>query len=99
MINLVPWGASCFEGMTESPTKLGLALGEPESGVLLFTVAESPLHGIQGGLLHGIANDNAIIELDESMGGGQCQDSPPSHLLHVNQDLAIGTIALLATIE
>ena len=31
------------------------------------------------------------------MGGGQCQDGPPSHLLNVNQDFAIGTIAKLVT--
>ena len=99
MINLVPWGASCFEGVTESPTKHGLALGRPGSGVLLFTVAKSPLHSIQGSLLHGITDDNAIVKLDKPMGGGQCQDGPPSHLLHVNQDFAIGTIAQLATIE
>jgi len=100
MINLVPWGASCFEGVTEPATKHELALGERGvSGVFLFTIAESPLHGIQCSLLHGIADDNAIVELDECMGGGQCQDGPPSHLLHVNQDFAIGTISQLATIE
>ena len=99
MISLVPWGASCFEGVTESPTRRGLVLGGPGSCVLLFTIAKSPIHGIQGSLLHGIADDNAIIKLDERMGGGQCEDGPPSHLLHVNQNFAIGTIALLATIK
>jgi len=72
MINLVPWGASCFEGVTESPANRGLALGKPRSSVLLFTISKSPLHSIQGGLFHRIADDNAIVKLDESMGGGQC---------------------------
>lgn len=99
MTNLVPWGASCFEGMTESPAKRGLALGEPGSWFLLFTIAKSPIHGIQGSLLHGIADDNTIVKFDERMGGGQREDGSPSHLLHVNQDFAIGTIARLATIE
>ena len=31
------------------------------------------------------------------MGGSQCQDSFPSHLLHIDQGLAIGTTTRLAT--
>lgn len=84
MINLVPWGASFFNGVTESPAGHGLAGVNPNGAYFFFTFANGPLHCIQSSLLHRIANNGSVIELDECMGGGQCQDCLLSHLLHVN---------------
>ena len=84
MINLMPWGASFFRGVTKSPMEVGDQVGRNRGQVCLFTIANGPLHGIQGCLLHRITNDSAVVELDECMGSSQCQDGLPSHLLDVN---------------
>jgi len=96
IINLVPWGASFFEGVTESPRNVG-QWEKQERGVSIFTITKGPFHSIQGSLLHGIANNGTIIELDECVGSGQGQDSLPSHLLHINQGLVTRSITQSAT--